>query len=287
MDLSADLSHLDKKYFINPHVYNCPFCKRNNVAYTILLAVRMDWSNDKSCFVYFVQCNSYRCGKISLHFSHAALSHKMKPRPRPPFDPGSRPALPHKDEDTLPHFEFEFEDNFEDDLDIDSKLFFSHPSSFFLLDSRIPMVIRALIDEAGKARQANLLVGASACLRKAIYVLLDYEKSIVLNPTTGRADYQKSVKRLQEKEKFSSVSKEYFEALGKIQGLTSDIVHEGSWESCISPIVKKLIDFLKGILNEMYIIPDEKKKGLSMLDQLKQTITANKETKVNESDATP
>jgi len=31
-----DLSHLDKKYFIDPHIYNCPFCKRNNVSYSLI-----------------------------------------------------------------------------------------------------------------------------------------------------------------------------------------------------------------------------------------------------------
>ncbi|MCL5730057.1 MAG: hypothetical protein M1165_00630 [Candidatus Pacearchaeota archaeon] len=95
-------------------------------------------------------------------------------------------------------------------------------------------------------------------MRKAIYELLEYEKSIIINEKTGRADYQASVKKLHEK--YSTVSKELFDAMGEIQELTSDLVHEGSWESWDSGHIRILIEFLKAILKEMYVIPDEKRK---------------------------
>ena len=141
-----DLSSLDKKYFIDTYKYNCPFCKRNHVSYSLDKTIEFDWSEEKKCYVYFIECKS--CGNTSLHFSYNDIrSHNVYGR-------------------------------FQEEIDIDSELFFSQPSSFFALDERMPRQIRELIFEAEKSRQANLLVGASACLRKAIYELLVYEKSI-------------------------------------------------------------------------------------------------------------
>ncbi|MCL5773810.1 MAG: hypothetical protein M1536_05460, partial [Firmicutes bacterium] len=62
-----DLSELDKKYFIDPHKYNCPFCKRNHVSYRIRDVKVFDWTEEKTCAVFFVLCES--CSKTSLHFS--------------------------------------------------------------------------------------------------------------------------------------------------------------------------------------------------------------------------
>src|ERR1044072_1127114 len=64
-----DQSHLDAKYFIDPYVYNCPFCKRRNVYYSIDPVPKdFDWSNNKTCTVIFVKCTS--CAKTSMHLTH-------------------------------------------------------------------------------------------------------------------------------------------------------------------------------------------------------------------------
>ena len=244
-----DLSHLDKKYFIDPYKYNCPFCKRNHVSYELISTDDFDWGENKKCYVYFIRCNS--CEKESIHFSF---------------------------EEIRVYYEYSgYQNKFQDDLDIDEKLFFSQPSSFFVLDNRIPKKIRELVFEAEGCRQANFLVGASACARKAIYELLDHEKSIVINEKTKRANYSESIKKL--KNKFSFVSAELFDVLGEIQELTSDVVHEGSWESWDSKHLRYLIELLKTILNEMYVIPKEKKRGLSVLSELKKKITNDKNNK--------
>ena len=240
---------MDKKYFIDPHKYNCPFCKRNHVSYELISTDDFDWGENKKCYVYFIRCNS--CEKESIHFSF---------------------------EEIRVYYEYSgYQNKFQDDLDIDEKLFFSQPSSFFVLDSRIPKKIRELVFEAEGCRQANFLVGASACARKAIYELLDHEKSIVINEKTKRANYSESIKKL--KNKFSFVSAELFDVLGEIQELTSDVVHEGSWESWDSKHLRYLIELLKTILNEMYVIPKEKKRGLSVLSELKKKITNDKNNK--------
>ena len=245
-----DLSHLDKKYFIDPHKYNCPFCKRNHVSYSLQQTTDFDWAEKKKCFVYIVICNS--CQKEFLHFCHEDMR-----------------ATGYNGHPTS---------YFRDKLDIDSKMFFSQPSSFFVLDDRIPREIRELIFEAEKSRQANLLVGASACLRKAIYELLVYEKSIVKNEKSGRADYQASIKNL--KTKFSSVAPELFDALGDMQEMASNNIHEGSWEAWDSSKLRFIIELAKATLQEIYVVPEERKDRLGVLTQMKSIFANSKNASV-------
>lgn len=237
-----DLSHLDQKYFIDPYIYNCPFCKRNHVSYELEQKDNFDWTDNKKCYFYIVKCNS--CQKKSLHLSYNDLL------------------------DTEYHPDQIF---FKQKIDLDSKIFFSQPSSFFALDNRIPRKIRELIFEAEKSRQANLLVGASACLRKAIYELLVHEKSIVKNQKNKRADYQASINNL--KIKLPSIEPSLFNTLGDIQEMTSDNVHEGSWEAWDSKKLRFIIELTKIILHEIYVVPKEREKRLGVLSQMKSTLT--------------
>lgn len=241
-----DLSHLDKKYFIDPHIYNCPFCKRNNVSYSLIDTFSFHWGEYKTCYGYIVRCDSDGCEKTSMHLSFQELRRSSH------------------------------SDQFMDGLDIDAALFFSQPTSYFILDSRVPEKVRELIYEAENSRKSNYLVGASACLRKAIYELLEHEKSIVKNPKTGYADYQASIKSL--KEKFTNVASELFDALGHTQEMVSDNVHEGSWEAWDSPKLRFIIELTKATLHEMYVVPEERKERLGLLGQMKSAFSSSKST---------
>jgi len=241
-----DDSKLDSKYFIDSYKYNCPFCKRNHVSYSIVSYGQFNWSEKKLCFFYKIHCSS--CELNSIHFSYDDIMDK---------DYYNRSR-----------------DRFIDNIDIDSKIFFSQPSSFFTIDSRIPTQIRDLISEAEKSRKANLLVGASACLRKAIYELLNYEKVIVRDDKTKRANYKKSIESL--KNKFSQVTSDLFDNLGQIQELTSDQVHEDSWKAWSSPVLHFLIELTKATLNEIYVIPDDRKKSVNALSKLKNVFSQDK-----------
>lgn len=68
-----DLSHLDKKYFIDPHIYNCPFCKRNNVSYSLIDTFSFHWGEYKTCYGYIVRCDSDGYEKTSMHLSFQKL----------------------------------------------------------------------------------------------------------------------------------------------------------------------------------------------------------------------
>jgi hypothetical protein len=41
----ADQSHLDDKYFIDGSIYNCSYCNRRHVTYSIDAIRSFDWTN--------------------------------------------------------------------------------------------------------------------------------------------------------------------------------------------------------------------------------------------------
>ena len=59
---------------------------------------------------------------------------------------------------------------------------------------------------------------------------------------------------------FPNVDSEYFDILAGIQGMTSDALHEGGWDSFDAPTLTLLIETTKEILYEIYVLPDDKKK---------------------------
>lgn len=135
-------------------------------------------------------------------------------------------------------------------IDLDSQFFYSVPTSFFVVDSRIPKIIRELIAEAEGCIKMNYLTGASACCRKAIYELTVKEKA------KGQ-DYEARIKFL--KKKFPSVDSELFDILCHIKDMTSDKIHEQSWDKWDTKHLKLFLETLKAILHDIYVIPDEKK----------------------------
>lgn len=233
---NLDQSYLDSKYFIDSSVYNCPFCNRRNVSYALTGRLEFDWSAEKKCYVYVAQCSS--CNRKSMHLS---------------FDNICRFAGNHNGKDYWA-FKREIED-------IDSHIFYSVPTSFFTVDTRVPRIIRELITEAEGSLKMNYLTGASACIRKAIYELLVHEKLI-------DGEYEARIKSL--KDKYPSIDPELFDVLGHIQQMTSDKVHEQSWDKWDSPTLRLIIETLKEVLYEIYVLPDERKLRKNTIQQLRQ-----------------
>ena len=106
--------------------------------------------------------------------------------------------------------------SFNEGVDFDSNIFYSVPTSFFTIDRRIPKLIREAITEAESCVKMNFLTGASACARKAIYELLKKEDA-------SGDDYNGKIKSL--KDKFKECDPKYFDTLGQIQSMASDMVH--------------------------------------------------------------
>jgi hypothetical protein len=159
---------------------------------------------------------------------------------------------------------------FQKDIDIDSVIFYSVPTSFFVIDKRIPKIIRELITEAEGCLKMNYLTGASACMRKAIYEFLVKEKA-------EGDDYESKIKFL--KQKYPTSDPELFDILAHITDMTSEKVHEQSWDKWNSDNLKLIIETLKTVLYDIYVLPDEKSERSIHIQQLREKIKQDKKTK--------
>ena len=244
---SLDQSDLDSKYFINRHVYSCPFCNRRNLRYHITYSLVFNWSYDKKCYMYIVICTS--CFQKSMHLSYNCMIFEL-------ID---------KNISSRNIFDEEW-----DDKDIDSSIFYSVPTSFFTIDTRIPNIIRDLITEAEGCQKMNHLTGASACMRKAIYELLVREG-------IKEGSYEEKIKSL--KGKYTSIDEELFDILGHIQQMASEKVHELSWDKWDSSHITLILETTKEILREIYVRPAEKKQRRNEILDLRQRTVGKSQEK--------
>lgn len=235
-----DQSHLDHKYFITGDTYNCPFCKRGSVTFAVVENGRFDWSNERVVYFYLIRCQS--CRKVSFHLSDFLMDSTSE---------GRIYGLPKKTADG------EVID------ELDQTFFYHQPTSFFTVDSRIHKAVRSLLTEADGCAKMNYMVGASGALRKAIY-------EFVKDQGCEGEDYDARVSDL--KSKHPQVPAEYFDAIANVKDMTDTEMHEqdGTW----TPWTKQEFDYLseavKAALHEVYVVPDERKKKLSQLLQIKQ-----------------
>lgn len=241
----SDLSHLDTQYFIDNYVYNCPFCNRRNVAYLVSDFADFDWSEDKKCRCVFVECQS--CLKESMHLSF--LSPRFSSIAGGPRGTRWRFLFPGDDGGCV--------------TCIDDYFFYSVPTSFFVLDGRIPKKLRELFVEAQGCLKSNFLTGASACARKIIYELG------VLSRADGDnyADRIKSLKTIH-----ASVDPTFFDTLLTIQQVTSAKVHENSYDGWEAKHLKVILAALSEVLHEVYVVPalreDRRRKVQALRDEL-------------------
>jgi len=239
-----DYSYLDRQYFIDATVYNCPFCNRNNVHFTVVWAFSFNWTEEKKCYGFLIKCSF--CQNISMHLSFEEVVEYWESRTTFYID--------------------------EKIKNIDSKIFYSVPTSFFVLDNRIPAVVRELITESEGCLKMNYLTGASACMRKAIYELLVIEKA-------EGEDYESKIKSL--KKKYPESDPNLFDILSHIQDMTSDKIHEQSWDRWDSKYLKLIIETLKTVLYDIYVIPKIKAERSKIIQTMRADLKKNKKQKTN------
>ena len=255
MTVPQDLSHKDRKYFIDHTTYNCPFCRRRNVSYALIVSGDYyDASYNKKVFYYIMECQENECEKRSLHLSNYNLR-----------------ATRYND---YGHARFIFplvrEDNkkaIEDPNDLDKAFFYHCPTSFFAIDDRVPKSIRKFISEAEGCLSSDFLTGSSACLRKAIYKLLQHEK--ISEKEGSKLLYLNDRIDLLEK-KYPYVDHGLFENFKKINALASKELHENDWCDFNSHQLRFLIETTMDLLYEIYVVPDEKSKRNQILSDLAQ-----------------
>ena len=234
----TDQSHLDARYFIDQHVFNCPYCNRRNVAYSLEYPQSFDWSSNKKCHIHLAICHS--CSNKSMHLSFNEL-------------PIRRIA-----EGTY---------RFQEGGDLDDKFFYSVPTSFFVLDKRVPVILRDLTTEAEGCLKSNFLTGASACCRKMVYELARLEGAEGEN-------YEDQLKSL--KAKRIDVEGDYFDTLLTIQQITSEKVHEESYDGWTARHLRLILSTLKEILGIMYVIPEVRKEKRQSMIAMKNEILGPK-----------
>lgn len=240
----TDQSHLDARYFVDNLVYNCPFCNRRHVSYHVYDHVSFDWSNTKTCKAFFVECDS--CDKKSMHltFEKVTCTHVG--------NYGGHSA-----------YRFDVKAGEDVGAKLDAAFFYSAPTSFFVLDTRVPKVLRELLVEAEGCLKSNFLTGASACARKIVYELG------VLSKAEG-ANYEDRIKSL--KTIHPEVEPAFFDTLLTIQQLTSTKVHEQSFDGWEAKHLRVILASLSDVLHELYVVPalraDRRRSMLDLKSEL-------------------
>ena len=239
----TDQSFLDDKYFVSAYTYNCPFCNRGNVKYTVPDKSIFHWTRNKPCCLYIVECSS--CGKRSMHLSYHDIEVKER-----------------KERGYATYGKFDLTKE-QTETGLDEMFFYSVPNSFFVLDRRIPKILRELMTEADGCLKGNFLTGASACARKIIYELAHRN-----NLTDG--NYDDRIRAL--KDKHSDIDETYFDSLLSIQKATSSIVHENSYDGWEAKHVRLILSSLRQILRELYVEPalraDRRKEILQLQEEV-------------------
>jgi hypothetical protein len=237
-----DHSALDQKYFVDRSRYNCPFCNRRNIVYEVQALTEFNWTDKKKCYVYLVECSG--CKLTSMHLSFTKLG------------------------EFLSHVGWNWFTEYANQLD--ENIFFSVPSSYHVIDDRIPTIIRELLDEAQGCLKSNFLTGASVCVRKIVYELSRLQKADGNN-------YDDRIKNL--KTKLPTVAPEYFDTLLTIQQITSDKVHEESYDGWQSKHLKTMIAILLEALMEIYVIPKNREQSRERILALKAEIVGTTKPK--------
>lgn len=237
-----DESHLDKRYFVDEHVYNCPFCNRRHVSYSIYGYISFNWAADKQCHAYFVRCHS--CESDSMHLTFQKLAVYAVGQIR-----------------SSQRWRFSFPQEVDAGQALAEAFFYSVPTSFFVLDERVPRVLRELLTEAEGCLKSNFLTGASACARKIVYELASIEK-------TSGDNYEDRIKSL--KQIHPEIEATYFDTLLTIQQVTSTKVHENSYDGWESKHLRVILASLAEILHELYVVPalrEDRRKSIQALKQ--------------------
>lgn len=240
----TDQSYLDARYFVDTNVYNCPFCNRRHVAYHIADVASFDWTDQKRCTAFIVQCES--CDKKSMHLTFKDIKY---------FHVRTSNGT------------LQYSFNIIKDMDmgelLDSSFFYSVPTSFFVLDKRVPTILRELLTEAEGCVQSNFLTGASACARKIVYELGSLSGA-------SEDNYEDRIKSL--KDLHPEVDSAYFDTLLTIQQLTSTKVHENAYDGWESKHLRVILAALREVLHEIYVVPeiraDRRKEILTLRDAL-------------------
>ncbi len=263
-----DLSDRDSKYFVSGDTYNCPYCNRRNIKYSIKESGSFDWNRDRTAHFYVVSCSD--CNYNSFHLSWYNLARSPN-RQKEFMTTPTHQSYQENPNAPIGHGRVEKKEKIQlegyEKVELDDVFFYHQPTSFFTLNSLIPSAVREPLNEAQNCLKNNFLTGASAGLRKAIYKLLKHEKIAFQNEDGNYITYNQRIKLLSQK--FPNIDQGYFHDLEDIQGLTSQELHENDWEDLKPGTLRFLLEVTQQLLNDMYVVPKERQKRRQKIIDLK------------------
>jgi hypothetical protein len=247
----SDLSHKDWRYFVDGRTYNCPFCKRRNVAFNVAETTAFSWAQDRLCWIYIVECEESECKQRSAHFSSFQLRIQNAQFYFPPQRFERRELKGSTYYDTFTPLEVRGRSP----VEMDEAFFHHQPSSEFSIDARIPKGIRDPLSEAEECRVANHATGGTGCLRKAIYKLLKNQEIDEKNPTGAFYHYDERIDLLKRKLAGQPhVDSDFLDYLKAIHGLSSEELHENDWEDFDGYTLGFLIQTTKQVLHQISLL---------------------------------
>ncbi|MEE3080394.1 MAG: hypothetical protein VX341_13730 [Bdellovibrionota bacterium] len=273
-----DKSELDGKYFTNNSTYNCPYCKRNNVSYSIEGVFQIDWTNTKNVYGYLVKCSEGSCKKTSLHLSNFLLrtSSGQFSYPTEHYVTDTTPqrksivGLPGPPQVQVdPLYKGKKTEKLSDSSinEVDDLFFYHKPTSYFTLNNLITSEVRKPLDEAENCLSSGYITGASACLRKCIYKLLKHQKIAEQDDSGKFIKFEERLKILSEGQ--PADIKEYFENIKGVYYITSQEVHENDWKDLDAGDLRFLIESTKEVLEAIYVTPKLREERAQKIQSLR------------------
>lgn len=242
------------KYFINGTKYNCPFCKTSNVKYNVEKKGDFFWDNDKQVYFYIIKCTL--CRKSSFHLSYHDIEitinqrtqeneFHLKPMKRDYSQEGICEIKDRKSGEVMTEYDHLF--------------FYHRPLPKLKINDKIPTKIKKLIIEAEECVNLGYLTGASACIRKAIYMLLKENGIQEHDDKLVNLSYEKRLDLL--KSKCTNVQSYLIDTLKNIKSISSQELHENDCPNLNIKDVNLLKEALIIILTRIYVIPDRQQKN--------------------------
>ena len=90
-------------------------------------------------------------------------------------------------------------------------------------------------------------------------------------------DYETKIKSL--KKQYADSDPTLFDILAHIKDMTSDKIHEQSWDKWDSKYLKLIIETLRTILHDIYVLPQVKAERSKFIEQLRKDILTDKKEK--------
>ena len=239
----------EEKYIIDKHKFNCPICQAKSANFEVFNFEMIYETLDKKLCMLFLQCKC--CNGISAYlFKDFNLENS------PALDQLFSSYLIHNKNNHFLNCNNKYTSILRYDADtkiynsINDNIIMTIPHSNITIHPKIPNILKDLLVEAETCLINNAIIGASACVRKAIYEFLKREKA-------QGTHYQEQISYVKTQHKNKNLDI-YFDIIIQIQGMTSYVLHENDclFEKLNSNEIRIYIQILNNLFVKIYVEPE-------------------------------